>query len=90
MMEATPASSFEVPKPDLLLELQIVPLDTPAQLGEVDEVAEADIGRQRREPIFGRLGFACGPLDQQPLLRHQLRFELGMSDPNAHAGEARR
>jgi hypothetical protein len=43
MMEAVPPAPFEVPKPDFLLELQIVPLDTPAQLGEVDEFAEADI-----------------------------------------------
>lgn len=43
MMEAAPPAPFEVPKPDFLLELQIVPLDTPAQLGEVDEFAEANI-----------------------------------------------
>src|SRR5215204_2344387 len=90
MMEAAPAAPFEVPEPDLLLELQIVALDTPAQLGEVDEFAEADIGWQRRQPILGRLGFARGPLDQQPFLRDRFRFELGMSDPDTHAGEARR
>jgi len=44
VMEAAPPAPFEVPKPDLLLEFQIVPLDTPAQLGEVDEFAKADIG----------------------------------------------
>ncbi len=90
MMEATPPAAFKVPKPNLLLEFLIVALDTPAQLGEVDEFAEADIGWQRRQPILGRLGFAYGPLDQQPLFRQQFRLELGMSDPNAHAGEARR
>src|SRR6266853_1552094 len=90
MMEAAPSAPFIVSKPDLLLEFLIVPLDTPAQLGKVDELAEADIGWQRRQPIFGRLGFAYGPLDQQPLLRQQFRLELAMSDPNAHAGEARR
>ena len=45
MMEAAPAAPFEVPEPDLLLELQIVALDAPAQLGKVDELAEADIRR---------------------------------------------
>src|ERR1700731_2017540 len=89
MMEAAPSAPFIVPKPDLLLELLIVPLDTPAQLGEVDELAEADIRRQRREPIFGRLGFALGPLDQQPLLRHQFRDQPIMPDPNPHARKAR-
>src|SRR5438270_5769967 len=90
MMEAAPAAPFVVPKPDFLLEFKIVALDTPAQLGEVDEFAEADIGWQRRQPIFGGPGFAGGPLDQQPLLQDQFRFELGMPDPNAHAGKARR
>jgi len=87
-MEAAPPASFEVPEPDLLLEFQIVAFDTPAQLGEVDEFAEVDVGWQRRQPIFGRLGFARGPLDQQPFLRYQFRFELGMSDPDTYAGEA--
>src|ERR1700681_5121722 len=90
MMEAAPPAPFEVAKPDLLLELLIVPLDTPAQLGKVDELAEADIGRQRRQPVLGRLGFALGPFDQQPFLRYQFRHELAMPDPNAHAGKARR
>src|SRR5712671_2250957 len=90
MMEATPPAAFKVPKPNLLLEFLIVALDTPAQLGEVDEFAEADIGWQRRQPILGRLGFTFGPLDQQPLLRQQFRLELAVSDPNAHAGKARR
>src|SRR5258705_13949360 len=90
MMEAAPPAPFEVPKPDLLLELQIIPLDAPAQLGKVDELAEADIGWQRRQPIFSRLGFALGPFDQQPLLRQQVRHQWAMTDPNAHAGKARR
>src|SRR6266849_2677635 len=90
MMEAAPSAPFIVSKPDLLLEFLIVPLDTPAQLGKVDEPAEADVRRQRREPVFGRLGFAIGPLDQQPLLQQQFRDQLVMPDANAHAREARR
>src|SRR5258708_12066409 len=68
MMEAAPAAALIVPKPDLLLELLIVPLDAPAHLGEIDKSAEADVRRQCREPIFGRFGFALGPFDQQPFL----------------------
>src|SRR3981081_1027305 len=56
MMEAAPAAALIVPKPDLLLELLIVPLDAPAHLGEIDKSAEADVRRQCREPIFGRFG----------------------------------
>ena len=48
MMEAAPPAPLIVSKPDLLLELLIVALDTPAQLGKVDELAEADIRWQRR------------------------------------------
>ena len=31
---------FEVAEPDLLLELLVIALDAPAQLGEVDQAAE--------------------------------------------------
>src|SRR3984893_11321533 len=89
-MKPAPSPPSIVPKPALLLEFLIISLDTPAQLGKVDEPAEADVRRQRREPVFGRLGFAIGPLDQQPLLQQQFRDQLVMPDANAHAREARR
>ena len=41
MMEAAPSAAFIVTKPDLLLELLVVALDTPAQFGKIDEPAEA-------------------------------------------------
>src|SRR6266852_4643486 len=69
MMKAAPAASLIVSEPDLLLELLIVALDAPAQFGEIDQLAEADLLRQGREPVFGRFFFALRPLDQQPLLR---------------------
>src|SRR3954451_6239591 len=90
MMEAAPSAPFIVAKADLLFELLIVPLDTPAQFGKVDELPEAHTRRQGREPIFGRLGFALGPLDQQPFLRQQFWDQLVMSNANAHARKARR
>src|SRR5674536_388595 len=68
VVEAAPPSALEMPKPDLLLELLIVALDAPAQLGEVDQRAERDILGKGREPVFGRLFLAFGPLDQQPFL----------------------
>src|SRR5258707_697155 len=66
MMKATPAASFIVPEPDFLLELLIIALDAPAQLGGIDQIAECDAARQSREPVLGRLLLALGPLDQQP------------------------
>ena len=37
VMEAAPSAPFEMPKPALLLELLIVALDAPAQLGEIHQ-----------------------------------------------------
>src|SRR3979411_1517117 len=88
MMEAAPAAGLIVPKPDLLLELLIVPLDAPAHLGEIDKSAEADVRRQCREPIFGRFGFALGPFDQQPFLLQRGRVQPIMPDADAHACKA--
>ena len=87
-MEAAPPAPFIVPKSDLLLELLIVALDAPAQLGKVDELAEADIRWQRRQPILGRRGFARGPLDQQPLLRQQFRHQSGYARPERARGQS--
>src|SRR5665213_2842717 len=66
MMESTPSASFIMAEPDLLLELLIIALDAPAQLGGVNQIAECDAARQGRKPIPGRLLLALGPLDQQP------------------------
>ena len=68
-MEATPSAAFEMPEPDLLLEFLIVALDAPAQLGDVDQPMEGDIFWKGRQPVFGGLILALGPLDQQPLFR---------------------
>ena len=40
-MEAAPSAALEMSEPDLLLELLVVALDTPAQFGKIDEPAEA-------------------------------------------------
>src|ERR1700676_3125916 len=53
MVKAAPSASLVVTEPDLLLEFLIVSFDAPAQLGKIDELAEADLRRQRRQPVFG-------------------------------------
>src|SRR5436853_402693 len=68
-MEAAPSPAFEVPEPNLLLELLIIALDAPAQLSQIDEGGKIDVFRQGRQPVFDRLLLAFGPLDQQPLRR---------------------
>src|SRR6058998_3677598 len=87
MMEASPAAAFEVIEPELILELLIVALDTPTQLGEADEVGRRR--RQGREPILRGLGFAPRPLDQQPFLRSGLpALLIAMGGPYAQPREA--
>jgi hypothetical protein len=40
VVEAAPAAALVMPEAELLLRLQVIPLDAPAQLGEADEVLE--------------------------------------------------
>src|SRR5450631_4057731 len=89
MMKAAPAASLIVSEPDLLLELLIVALNAPAQFSEIDQLAEADLLRQGREPVFGRFLFALRPLDQQPLLRSVFSQAVTMSNQNPHPRKAR-
>src|SRR5450631_2263434 len=89
MMKAAPAASLIVSEPDLLLELLIVALNAPAQFSEIDQLAEADLLRQGREPVFGRFLFALRPLDQQPLLRSVFTQAVTMSNQNPHPRKAR-
>src|SRR5450759_1997552 len=90
VMETAPPTPFEMSEPELLLELLIVALDAPTQLGGVDQPAEGNVCRKGREPVFGRLILAIGPLDQQPLFRPCLsEIVIAMRDPNAHASKTR-
>src|SRR6202021_948253 len=89
MMEAAPSAPFEMPEPDLLLEFLIVALDTPAQLGGIDQIAQRDVFRKRREPVFGWLIFALGPLDQQPLLGWLLASLVTGCNAHSHACKPR-
>src|SRR5262245_11539485 len=68
MMEPSPASSFEMTEPDLLLELLIVALDAPAHHGDIDHALERGVLGQRGQPEFRGLLLALRPLDDQPLL----------------------
>src|SRR5438552_5686774 len=91
MMEAAPSATFEVPEPDLLLELLIIALDAPAQLSQIDEGGKIDVFRQSREPVFGRLLLAFRPLDQQPLRRTRRgEFLVAMRRVNPQARKPRR
>jgi hypothetical protein len=51
-----------------------------AQLWHGDEGVEADVFRQGREPILGRLGLALRPLHEQQLFGQQLGAPVGGAD----------
>ena len=53
-MEAAPSSSLVVAEPELLLQLLVVPLDPPAQLGEATSPRRRLL-RQGGQPVLGRL-----------------------------------
>src|SRR5262249_2652468 len=90
MVEAAPSPAFKMSQPALLLEFLIVAFDPPSQLGNVDELAERDVLRKRRQPIFDRLLLAFGPFNQQPLLRPTVGEPvIPMRDTNAHTGKSR-
>src|SRR5258707_945455 len=72
MMEAAPSPTFKMPEADFLLEFQVVALNAPTQLGEVDQTLEGDVRGKRRQKVFGRLGLVLGPLDQEPFFRARL------------------
>ena len=42
MVEATPTASLKMTEPDLLLEVLIIALDAPAQLGQIDKTGEGE------------------------------------------------
>lgn len=90
VMEAAPASSFEMSEPDLLFEFLIIALDTPTEFSEVHQLAEEDVFRQGRKPIFGWLFLTFGPFDQQPLFGPAFRAcVISMRGTNPHTSKAR-
>src|SRR3984957_8038965 len=72
MVKASPAAAFLMTETNLLLEFKIVTCDPPTHLGLIDHALERDVGRQGREPVVIRFGFALRPFDQQPLLWRRL------------------
>jgi hypothetical protein len=90
-MEAAPAAPLIVPEPEFLLELLVVALDAPAQLGKADETVEGDVPRQGREPVLRRLLLLRGPLDQQPFLWAGFaEVVIAMRRPDPQTGKSAR
>src|SRR5690349_8903036 len=51
MMKATPTASFIMVEPEFLLEVLVIALNSPPQLGHVDQIDQGGRGRQGREPL---------------------------------------
>src|SRR5207247_9768022 len=90
MVKAPPASPFKMIEPQLVLQLLVVPLDAPAQHGELDQIGARRRRRQRGQPILDRGGFGARPLDEQPLLGARRRTPVvAVRGPHADSSEAR-
>ena len=69
VMESSPAPPFEVGEAEFALEFLIVAFDAPAQFAVSTRTSIGVSSGRGREPVFGRLALAFGPLDQQPFER---------------------
>ena len=64
MVKASPTAAFIVTEAHLLLEFEIIALNSPAHLGLIDHAFERDVGRQRGEPVVVRFSRILRPFDQ--------------------------
>ena len=89
MMEAAPSAPFIVPEPDFLLELLIVALDAPAQLGQIDEPRKLMFsGSVESQYLVGSAspsGHSISSHSGDSILRDQ----FVVPDTDAHTREAR-
>jgi len=87
-METRPAAALIMSKADFLLEIAVIVLDTPAQLGEIDEAAERHVRVDGCEPVFGGLGLALGPFDEQRLFGENVLRPGSAQRARAHGQSA--
>jgi hypothetical protein len=74
MMEARPAAALIMPEADFLLEVVIIALDAPAQLGEVDEAAEQYVAVDGRESLTGSYAMETAEQREPYESRGHVRF----------------
>ena len=90
VVETAPPAPFIIAEAEFLLQLLVVALDPPSQLGEINQTLEGDMLGQCGQPILGRLGFSFWPLDQQPLFgARRAQPGLAMRRPHAQPCKAR-
>jgi len=69
MMEAAPASPFEMGEAEFAFEFLVVALDAPARFGRIDENVDGYVFGQGRKLVLRRLFFAFWPFDAKPFER---------------------
>ena len=90
MMKATPPPPLVVAQSEFLLEVLVVALDPPAQLGDVNQGTAADGRGQGRQKVLRWLGFVRRPFDQAPFLgAGRGTMVIAMRRANTHRREAR-
>ncbi len=67
-LPAGEGAAFEVGEAESDLQLAVVMLDPPADLGQPYQVPQPDVGRQSGQPVVGGLALAGRPFGQQPAL----------------------
>ena len=91
MVEASPSPPFEMPEPDLLLEILIVALDAPAQLGGVEPIRQKEIfaGRVESQYLVGSFSPSGHSINSHLSARHLGELVIAMRNANTHTRKAR-
>src|SRR5450759_3781143 len=93
VVPAAKRAPLEVIEAERVLELAVVLLDAPAQLGEAHQLEQRRLRRQVGQPVLRRLLLILGPLAEQPGERQRLAVGATQADvggPYAQGEEARR
>ncbi|OHC13082.1 MAG: hypothetical protein A2002_07975 [Pseudomonadales bacterium GWC1_66_9] len=64
VVEPPPTTPLVMPQPQVLLEILVVALDTPAQMGDAYQFRQRRVLHERGQPVAGRLVLRGGPFDQ--------------------------
>src|ERR1043166_8228768 len=89
MMEAAPTSPLIVSQPQLLLQFQVVALDSPAHVRSTYQIVDGSAFGKRRQPVFARFALIVGPLNEQPLAWPQSRTShIASSMTHTYRGKA--
>ena len=87
-MKSAPAASFKVSQTEFLLQFLVIAFDDPAMFGEIDQITERRVNRERGEPVFRGFLLLRRPFDEKPFFRVRLGAPvIAMSGPDTNGGE---